>query len=1376
MESDFFRNFKGNNERHASISGNLFALIFRDIRIVKMVMNLMQHCPTDKYFDYYAIFLKIRLLAILFVLFSTLQAQNPSFIFDRINVEDGLSNNSVRCILKDSRGVMWFGTDEGLNMYNGYEIKVFRHDPKQKEGLSNNFIRTLHEDKSGNIWIGTDKGLNVFNPVTQTFTIYSQEAGLADDEIYAVLSDKKGTIWVGTKRGVSRYNSEKENFESFQVNHNGTENTVYSLYEMKSGKILAGTSHSGLRTYDPLTDKFEAFSGYPVIYQRDQIHAIYEDSHGNLWLGTKAGLRKKSAGQDDFQTFVYDENNHQLTDNHITSITEDLHGNIWIGTKNGGVNLLVTPVFDYYSFMAYRNDFNDERSLSSDAVSHLYTDLQSGMVWIGTLEGGLSVYDPGKYRFELLRHEINNDNSLNDNFVRAIYEDQQQVLWIGTREGLNRFDQKTGIFTFYRHSKTDANSISENQITAIAKTHEGSLWVGTTNGLNRLSPDSPNRFQKYLYKFNDKNSLSDDHIVCLFQDSDDILWVGTLSGGINKFDFETGEFTQYLHEQNNPNSLSDNVIRSICEDNLGNIWIATAGGGLNQFNKKTEAMTVYKHNPSDPTSLAHNSVKYLYFSKFSGLWVGTHGGLSQLNLTTKKFTHYNTSNSGLPNNNIHGILEDKNQRLWISSNQGISSFNVGNQGVKNYDRFDNLQGDAFNNGSCFINPRTGKMYFGGKNGLNSFFPNKITKNQYIPNLIISRFTTQRQNSEAFSQKILTRLLTNSVREIYLEYSENTFTIELASLSYRHPEKNRYQIRMEGLDETWHTVDNRFITFRSLPAGQYVFHAKGSNNDGVWGKPLEPIVIVIKPPFWESWLFRALIVILIGFLIYGLYLLRVQKIKEDKRKLELEVKRQTKHIEAQNDELKRAMNALEQRKEEILAQKEEIESKNTNLKEANHQVTEQRNKAERSYSNIKIISEIGRKITAVLHHDMVVDTVFENVKSLMDVAMFRIGTYDSGTGSVSFQGFMDNSKMLPYEYASVQGRQNLSAWCITNGEEIFINDFDKEYELYSNQPFDSSLERPGSVIYVPLLVEDEIIGVLTVQSRHKDAYTEEHLTILSALANYTSIALDNAITYGQLQETQKQLADKNESIVSSIRYAERIQEAILPRHSSMCEKLPEHFIIFRPKDIVSGDFYWIRQVRTKLYVAVSDCTGHGVPGAFMSMIGTTLLNEIVGQKTIYDPAQILEELHIGIRESLKQENNVNTDGMDIALCMFENHQKQVTFASAKRPLYHGQHQQIIEIRGDRKAIGGRQKEARRTFTDVEVSPLSGDMLYLTSDGYVDQNGDTTHKFGSHRLKELLQEIQAESCQTQRQKLIQALETHQGKKSQRDDITILGIRIQ
>ncbi len=1326
-------------------------------------------------------FSSVWMLLLITLIFNSLQfsyAQSSDFVFDRINVENGLSNNSVRCILKDSRGLMWFGTDEGLNRYDGYKITVFRHDPENPSSISDNFIRTLYEDSIGNIWAGTNKGLNVFNPISQEFNTYTHEHhGLADDEVYAILGDRKGTIWIGTKRGVSRLKPNNQYFDSFQVNHNGTENTVYSLYEMKSGKILAGTSYTGLRVYDPLTDKFDAFSGYPVSYQRDVIRAIYEDSHGNLWLGTNAGLRRKTAGQDDFRTFIYDEHHHQLTDNHITSITEDLHGNLWIGTENGGVNLLITPVFDYYSFIAYQSKFNDERSISSDAISQLYTDVQSGMVWIGTLEGGISIYDPGKYRFKLLRHEVNKDNSLNDNFIRAIYEDSKGIIWIGTREGLNRFDRTQDTFSFFRKSQSP-NSISDNQITAITQTKDGSLWVGTTNGLNQFDK-AKNSFKRYWYKFNDSTALSDNHIVSLFEDNEGFLWIGTLSGGVNKFDFSTNQFTQYLNQENNSNSLSDNVVRSICEDNKGNIWIATAGGGLNKFNKKTGQFTVYKHNPSDHNSLAHNSVKYLYFSEKSGLWVGTHSGLSLLDITTQKFEHYNTANSLLPNNNVHGILEDEASRLWISTNKGISQFNPETHEFKNYDVFDNLQGDEFNNGACFKTPETGQMYFGGNNGLNTFFPKKITKNQYISRVILTHFSTKNNRSKEYSNRILGQLLEGN-QEINLEHTENTFLFELASLSYRHPEKNQFQIRLEGHDSEWRTTSNRNIIYRNLPVGRYVFHAKGSNNDGIWGRPIEPIIIVIEPPFWKHWLFYVfafvLGALLVMFIINKGYQWKLHKEKERNRELEIKVKEKTKHIETQNEELRRVNNSLEQQKEEILTQKQEIETKNLYLNEANEQVTAQKNRAEKSYNNLKIISQIGQKITAELHHDLVVDTVFENIKKLMDVDMFRIGIYDTEADSVSFKGFTGDSKMLPYGYTSVKGRHKLSVWCITHNEEIFMNHFDKEYKQYSSQPFNINIEHPGSIIYVPLRVENEVIGVLTVQSKKEDAYTEEHLTILSALANYTSIALDNAITYEQLQEAQKLLAERNESIVSSIRYAERIQEAILPRPTAMSEKLREHFIIFKPKDIVSGDFYWVRQVRTKLYVAVADCTGHGVPGAFMSMIGTTLLNEIVGQKTIYDPAEILEELHIGIRESLKQKNNVNTDGMDILLCMFEKNSSVLTFASAKRPLYQVHNHKLIEIRGDRKAIGGRQKEERRVFTDVEVRPVKGDMIYLTSDGYVDQNGTTKHKFGSFRLKQLLQDIYHLPCKVQKTELLKVLKNHQEGKPQRDDITILGIRLQ
>ncbi|MBE9481724.1 MAG: SpoIIE family protein phosphatase, partial [Bacteroidetes bacterium] len=266
-------------------------------------------------------------------------------------------------------------------------------------------------------------------------------------------------------------------------------------------------------------------------------------------------------------------------------------------------------------------------------------------------------------------------------------------------------------------------------------------------------------------------------------------------------------------------------------------------------------------------------------------------------------------------------------------------------------------------------------------------------------------------------------------------------------------------------------------------------------------------------------------------------------------------------------------------------------------------------------------------------------------------------------------------------------------------------------------------------------------------------------------------------HNQLNEAKEVIEEKNDHIMSSIRYAQKIQQAILPVHEKMKEALTDYFVIFKPQAIVSGDFYWFSQIKDKMLVAVVDCTGHGVPGAFMSMIGNSLLNKIVNENKIFDPAVIMERLHNGVRAALKQEGeDVETqDGMDVCLCVLETKKKKITFTGARRPLYHIHNSELVEIKGDRKSIGGLQKEEKRTFTKNEIEVNPGDMIYMITDGFADQSNAQEKKYGSRRLKEYLQKNTKLGSSEQKEALLAELKTHQGDEVQRDDITVLGIKM-
>lgn len=483
----------------------------------------------------------------------------------------------------------------------------------------------------------------------------------------------------------------------------------------------------------------------------------------------------------------------------------------------------------------------------------------------------------------------------------------------------------------------------------------------------------------------------------------------------------------------------------------------------------------------------------------------------------------------------------------------------------------------------------------------------------------------------------------------------------------------------------------------------------------------------------------------------------------------------------NDEIMVQNEELRQQQEEILAQRDDISIKKQELEL-------QKEKIEAANRNMEIISEIGQQITSTLNLEKAIMILYKNINKIMDADEFGIGTYNPLTRKISYDFYIFNSERLPYFQSSIDD-DRFSSWVIKEQKPVFFGDIRNEYHTYIKDfsYYEDDLVL-HSMICIPLLIEDRIIGLISVQSLKKYAYTEYHLDILKALASYMSIALENIAAYGIIEQ-------KNKNITDSIRYAQNIQQAILPAENQFKEFFQDHFIIFRPKDIVSGDFYWFstivssgeRQVTSELnaiqpllstIVAVVDCTGHGVPGAFMSMIGNTLLNEIINIEKITDTDQILENLDQKVRMALQQKDSKNQDGMDIAICRIDKKQEdyKISFSGAKNNLIYIKEGKMEVVKGNRYSIGGfRKKDGKEFFTKYEFFIPKNSILYLYSDGYVDQGNQESKRLGTQKLEKWIEEVKDENMSFQKDFFLQKLIKHQGNTLQRDDITFLGLKL-
>ncbi len=492
--------------------------------------------------------------------------------------------------------------------------------------------------------------------------------------------------------------------------------------------------------------------------------------------------------------------------------------------------------------------------------------------------------------------------------------------------------------------------------------------------------------------------------------------------------------------------------------------------------------------------------------------------------------------------------------------------------------------------------------------------------------------------------------------------------------------------------------------------------------------------------------------------------------ETLNRINIQVADQNKEIEAKNVELNEVL-------QELNATNEELTSTNDALVNANEEIESQREAVAKAYENIKVLTIIGQKITQTLDLKEIIKMVYENVNELMDASGFGLGVYNAKLQELAFDGFMEKGKELPFHFHSTKEENYLAVWCFRRKQAIFINDVATELKNYIDKDIDSMKistgEIPQSLLYIPLLHEEEVIGVITVQSFEKNAYTQTHFDLLQNLASYCSIAVANANTYQELDA-------KNANITKSIEYARTIQYAVLPKQTDIAASFADHFILYKPKDIVSGDFYWYRRTEQFTFFAVSDCTGHGVPGAFMSMIGNAILQDAIDRQQIYSPAAILEFIHLEVRNYLKKDDNTTSDGMDIALCMFEGLGTatiKTTFAAAKRNIYiaYANTQTVEELKGDRTMIGTPEVVGRKPFTNKALLLNKGDKLYLFSDGYGDQPNSKRSRFGTTAFKQIIDENFQFRMESQKQVFIDRLNAFQEKEEQRDDITVVGLEL-
>ncbi len=1013
------------------------------------------------------------------------QAAPRTLRFERLSVEQGLSQQSVLTILQDRRGFMWFGTQAGLNRYDGYRITAWRNDPDNPDSLPDNYVMASYEDAQGRLWFGTKGGLARFDVATGKFVRYaapdeaSRRAG--NRSVFAIVPAPGGGLWLATGDGLLHVDPD-------------------------TGRV---------RTYrhDP---------NDPHSLGDDRVNALALDGKGNLWLGTGAGLDRLASGADRFEHHVV--HAHDPQRNTVLSLSMGPRDTLWIGTAAG------LEAWRLVQGAPERRRLGEIDGIGEVRVLSLYHD-GGATLWVGTDLEGLKWLDPASGRFVTYRNDPSDPHTLGDNQISAVLVDRTGTLWAGAQYGgVSRADLASGGFVRY----AGAEGLGRAKVRAIVEEPGGALWIGTTgDGLLRV--ERPGwRIERFL----DGKGPGDlvtalavsrgrtwigtptgllwrdaagafgavplpaqpgaSYVQAIHAGRSGTLWIAT-RGGLAALAPGAATVRSWRHDPDNPATLGENYCFAVLEDRAGMVWIGTENG-LERYDPSSGTFTRYRHESGSQNSLRHSRVYSLMESARGELWVGTAGGLHRMEqdggAVRFRFYPFTRAREALA---IGAVLEDEHGILWASTTSGITRLDPASGQVKNYSAKDGLVDGAYFVGSG-LRSEDGQFYFGGVNGMTSFEPDAVRDNPYPPKVAITDFLVL--NRSRGIPDIHER------PELDLSYKDAVFTLEFAALHYADPDGNRYAYQLEGFDAGWVEADarRRFATYTNLDPGSYVFRVRAANKDGVWSPDAASLRITIAPPFWKTWWFRLLALLAVLALGTGIYRLRIRALVGQKDLLEREVG-------ARTDELRRQKESAERRKLEVEEQKEVVEQ---------------------AHRNIAQLSDIGRTLTANLDTDAIMRTLYGHVAALMDASLFAAVLRRPERGTVEYvHAVVDGERVAGFEVQE-DPLAHLASWSIVHGREVLEQDLARTLPAQLAQQSSSALEsalpcaaragmHPRSLLLVPVVVGERVLGALTVQSRAPQAYGQVHLDMLETLAAYVGVAIDNAAAYRQLKDTQAQLA-------------------------------------------------------------------------------------------------------------------------------------------------------------------------------------------------------------------------------------------------------------
>lgn len=775
--------------------------------------------------------------------------------FHRLTTADGLSQTRVDAIVQDDLGFIWFGTQYGVNRYDGYKFKLFVHEPGNEKSAAGTYVFALFKDRLGSIWIGWNTGLDRLDPRTETFTHYQVEPTGGSQQANAVVhisQDHQGMLWIATGSGLHRLDPARGVMTHFRTcKESGClpTNDVNWSGEDSHGRFWVGTG-GGLVEFDRARGKVLRFIEIP----NSPLIQLFEDREHRFWIahGTGNGLSlfdPETNTVTPYSFYPQDPDPGALTG--VWGIAEDADGNLWIGSM--GIGLLCLNR-ERNRFLHYGYRPQDSHSIAENNVTSLFQD-RDGNLWAGLNSAGVSYFARGSQRFEVFRRMPGDPNSLTLDFVNAIFEDREGVLWIGNDDGLNRIDRRTG-----RRELIDLGLGLKPMVISLTEDHEGAVWIGTfSQGVTRYDTRS-GRSETYHHNPSDPRSLSQNEVHRVYVDRKERVWVAT-DDGLNLFDPVARKFTVYKLTTQNRFSQA---YGAIAEDSAGNLWLGSTFSGLHRFDPDTGHFSVYQHTSDDAGGLRDTSATEVLMSRNDTLWIATQNGLNSLDTKSGVFRAYDTRD-GMPANAVSCILEDDRGDIWLSTTRGISKYSPTTRTFSNYSLFAGLPGSDFTGWDACSKGRGGELYFAGFSGAVGFVPTALEEAVRVVPLVLTDFEVEGVAARIGSGRPLERSIAYSER-VTLGPSQRNFSITFAGLQYSSPETLRYRYRLEGLDSgIWHESPSsiRQATYTTLPAGAYSFRVQVATDRGAWQEPGISLRLRILPPWWATWWLRTIIALLLG---------------------------------------------------------------------------------------------------------------------------------------------------------------------------------------------------------------------------------------------------------------------------------------------------------------------------------------------------------------------------------------------------------------------------------------------------------------------------------------------------------------------------------